>query len=71
MIIPDYVKIEYVAKNELFKKQFVLSSFLISLAPLVFLSGSYLLFKNMMKPFIYFAFVFIVYVQWHVWHFLM
>lgn len=62
MIIPDYVKIEYVAKNELFKKQFVLSSFLISLAPLVFLSASYLLLKNMIGPILYFAFVFIAYI---------
>ena len=62
MIIPDYVKIEYTAKNELHKKDFILESFLISLASLVFLSFSYLLLKKIVNPIVYFILVIIAYV---------
>ena len=46
MIIPDYVKIEFTAKNELHKKDFIAQSFIISIASLVFLSCCYLLLKS-------------------------
>lgn len=62
MIIPDTEKIEFQAKNECLKKDFVLGSFVITLAPLVFLSGCYFLFRNMIGPIVYFAFVIIAYV---------
>lgn len=62
MIIPDYVKIEYTAKNELNKKDFILQSFLISIASLIFLSCSYLLLKDFVKPVLYFILVLIAYV---------
>ena len=44
------------------KKDFVRGSFVITLAPLVFLSGCYFLFRNMIGPIVYFAFVIIAYV---------
>ena len=62
MIIPDYVKIEFTAKNELHKKDFIAQSFIISIASLVFLSCCYLLLKSFVNPILYFALVLIAYV---------
>lgn len=62
MIIPDNVNIEFKSNNYISKKDFLVKGFLISLAPLIFMSTCYLFLKKFMGPVFYFILVFVFYV---------